>query len=147
MDSHKIQIIGLLAPSPQKPPIPMFSEVSCGFPSPAEEFSEELASLDDIAISAPAATFLVRAGGDSMVGAGIYPRDIIVVDRSKTAKNRDIVLAVVHGEFTCKRFLRSRGQIILRAENPSYADIVISEEHGFFVWGVCTFNLHRLSTC
>lgn len=131
---------------PQKLPIPMFSSsVACGFPSPAEESIEQMTSLDDIAIHAPAATFLVRASSDSMIGAGIYPGDILVVDRSRTPRNNDIVIAVINGEFTCKRLHIQQQSISLLPENPKHSAISISTDDDFIVWGVCTFNLHRLS--
>ncbi len=131
-------------PSPQKLPTPMFSSVACGFPSPTEESVEQMTSLDELAVTAPAATFFVRAGGDSMTGAGIFSGDILVVDRSITPVHEDIVVAVVHGEFTCKRLLIRDRHITLHPENTEFADIHIAKEHGFFTWGVCTFNLHRL---
>lgn len=131
--------------NPPEAPIPIFStSVSCGFPSPAEESIEQMASLDELAINAPAATFLVRAGGDSMIGAGIYPDDIIVVDRSITAKDGDIVLAVLNGEFLCKSISITKKSVTLIPENSNYPPINIDDGQGFYVWGVCTFNLHRL---
>lgn len=140
-----VELLGLLSPTPQKPPIPIFSSsLSCGFPSPAEEFVEHLTSLDEIAINCPSATFLVRAGGDSMIDAGIFEGDIIVVDRSKTAKHGNIVVAVVEGRFTCKRIIFSGSQISLKPENKIYSPISISTDSEFYVWGVCTHNLHKL---
>lgn len=131
---------------PQKPPIPMFSSsVACGFPSPAEESIEQMTSLDDIAIHAPAATFMVRAASDSMTGAGIFPGDVLVVDRSRKPRNNDIVIAVVNGEFTCKRLCIHKQAVTLRPDNPKHSPILISHEDDFLIWGVCTFNLHRLS--
>lgn len=79
-----------------------------------------------------------------MSGAGIFDGDIIVVDRSITAVHEDIVLAVIFGEFTCKRMIINAESITLQAENPEHPNISVSSEHEFFVWGVCTFNLHRL---
>lgn len=140
-----VTVLGPLSLPPEKPPTPIFlSSLSCGFPSPAEEFIEQITSLDELAISSPSATFLVRAGGDSMIGAGIYQGDIIVVDRSITARSGDIVVACLDGEFTCKRLVISRNQFTLKPENSLYNEIVISEASDFFVWGVCSFNLHHL---
>ncbi len=137
----------LLAPPPKEPPSPILAlpVVSCGFPSPAEEFSEPQPSLDSIAILRPAATYLLRAGGDSMIGAGIFPNDVLVVDRSLTAKHFDIVIAVVDGEMTCKRLLIEDGAAVLRSENPAYVDIRLKPDSDLYIWGVCSFSLHRLT--
>lgn len=80
-----------------------------------------------------------------MIGAGIFPADVIVVDRSLRAKHRSIVTAIYDGEFVCKRLLRSEGSIVLLApENPAYQPIVIPNPDDLDIWGVCTFNLHDL---
>lgn len=136
----------LLARTPRTKLVPLFSSrISCGFPSPAEDFVESMTSLDEIAILNPAATYLMRAGGDSMIGAGIFPLDVIVVDRSLRAKNRSIVIAIYEGEFVCKRLLRSDSSIVLLSpENPAYTPIVIPNPEDLAIWGVCTFNLHDL---
>lgn len=136
----------LLARVPRAGRLPLFtSRISCGFPSPAEDFVESMTSLDEIAVINPAATYLMLAGGDSMAGAGIYPQDVIVVDRSIRAKHRSIVTAVYNGEFVCKRLLEAEGGIVLLApENPSYPPIVIPNPEELVIWGVCTFNLHDL---
>lgn len=136
----------LLAQTQRIGHLPLFtSRISCGFPSPAEDFVESMTSLDDIAVLNPAATYLMRAGGDSMVGAGIYPQDVIVVDRSVRARHRSIVTAVYNGEFVCKRLLHAEGGTVLLApENPNYPPIVIPNPDDLVIWGVCTFNLHDL---
>ncbi|HEJ2342284.1 TPA: translesion error-prone DNA polymerase V autoproteolytic subunit [Pseudomonas aeruginosa] len=136
----------LLSRVPLAGRLPLFtSRISCGFPSPAEDCVESMTSLDEIAVVNPAATYLMLAGGDSMTGAGIYPQDVIVVDRSVRAKHRSIVTAVYNGEFVCKRLLEAEGGIVLLApENPSYPPIVIPNPEELVIWGVCTFNLHDL---
>lgn len=144
---HTMRNPHLLAPPPKEPPSPILAlpVVSCGFPSPAEEFSEPQPSLDSIAIQRPAATYLLRAGGDSMIGAGIYPDDVLVVDRSLTAKHYDIVIAVVDGEMTCKRLLIEGSTVVLHSENPAYPDIRLKSGSELSIWGVCAFNLHCLT--
>lgn len=101
-----------------------------------------MTSLDEIAILNPPATYLMRAGGDSMTGVGIYPHDIIVVDRSLRAKHRSIVTAIYDGEFVCKRLLEAESSIVLLApENPAYPPIVIPNPEDLVIWG------YALSTC
>ena len=86
----------------------------------------------------------VRVSGDSMIGAGIHPDDLLIVDRSKEPKNKSIVLAIVNGDFTVKRYMCRGGKIILKAENPAHADIAIVDGMQFEVVGVCTNVIHNL---
>lgn len=76
--------------------------VVAGFPSPAEQYLEPPLDLNELLVKRPAATFFVRVEGDSMIGAGIRDKDLLVVDRSLTPANGDIIIASVDGEFTVK---------------------------------------------
>lgn len=139
--------------TPKKPPqklktnveVPLFlCTVSCGFPSPADDYIETPLDLNDLLIPKPAATFIVRAKGDSMEGAGIYEGDLIIIDRSLTPLNNHVVLAILDGEFTLKRYVTRANKIYLVAENTKYKPILIAEEMDFRVWGVATACIHRL---
>ena len=124
--------------------IPMASaSVQAGFPSPADDHLERSLDLNEHLVSNPAATFFVRVQGNSMKDAGIMDGDTLIVDRSVTPKDRQIVIAMLDGEFTVKR-LRKRGQrIFLEAENPEFAPIEIGENQELTIWGVVTFVIHR----
>ena len=125
--------------------IPFFlSTISCGFPSPAEDYTETPLDLNELLVTKPAATFFARAKGDSMEGAGIYDGDLLIIDRSLTPRNNQVVLAVLNGEFTLKRFVQIAGRVRLLAENPKYKPIEVTEEMEFKVWGVATVNIHDL---
>ena len=80
--------------------------VVAGFPSPAEQYLEPPLDLNELLVKRPAATFFVRVEGDSMIGAGIRDKDLLVVDRSLTPANGDIIIASVDGEFTVKTYRR-----------------------------------------
>lgn len=126
-------------------PIPYFiNYLPCGFPSPAESWSEQVLNLHEHLVHKPAATFFVRVDGDSMIGAGIYKGDLLIVDRSLEARHGSIVVAVVDGEFTLKRLIKRNGEIFLHAENPKYSDLKIESEMNFEVWGVAIHNIHDL---
>jgi DNA polymerase V len=118
--------------------------VSAGFPSPAENYSEGELDLNKYLVKNPPATFFVRVSGDSMINAGIFPNDILIVDRSIEAKNNDIIIATVNGEFTVKRFIRNGNTVKLMPENPQYTPIVIHDEMDFEVWGKVTSVIHRV---
>lgn len=121
------------------------AKVSAGFPSPAGDVMEGKLDLNEHLIKNPPATFFVRVIGDSMIGAGIYPDDLLVVDRSIDPKSGKIVIAVVDGELTVKRLmLGGRGNnVFLVPENPAYRTITITEDMSFHVWGVVTYVIHQ----
>jgi DNA polymerase V len=125
--------------------LPLFSgKVAIGFPSPADDYAEKRLDLNELLVQKPAATFFVRAQGESMLGAGIHPNDILVVDRSISTVLGKIVICALNGELTMKRLERGNGQWQLKAETPAYADIVIHEELEMVIWGVVTNVIHAL---
>ncbi len=118
--------------------------VSAGFPSPASDYIEGRLDLNEHLVKHPAATFFVRAGGDSMQGAGIFGGDILVVDRSLKPSDMCVVIAALDGEFTVKRLRISDGKAALLPENPKYGPIEITEDSDFRIWGVVTHVIHGL---
>jgi DNA polymerase V len=82
--------------------------------------------------------------GDSMINAGIYENDILVVDRSIKPTDGKIVIAVVNGELTVKRLSDKPGRLCLLPENPRYNPIEITEEVELSIWGVVRHVLHSL---
>jgi DNA polymerase V len=69
----------------------------------------------------------------------------LVIDRSLDARHHHIVLAVVNQEFTVKRLYRRAGVVKLLAENPIYPALVFQPDQELSIWGVVTFNLHKLT--
>ncbi len=120
-----------------------FESVPAGFPSPAEDFVEEKLNLDKYLIKNPPSTFFVRVAGDSMTGAGIYPDDILIVDRSLEPKNKDVIIALLEGEFTVKRFVKHNGKCYLKPENAAYKAVEIPQDRTFMIWGVVTNVIHK----
>jgi DNA polymerase V len=118
--------------------------IPAGFPSPAADHAQERIDLNKQLIRNKEATYIFRVKGDSMTGAGIYEGDALLVDRSMDPKHNNIVIAQLNNEFTVKRLYRRGGVVKLVAENPIYPARLIKEEDDFVVWGVVTFNLHKL---
>lgn len=142
-----INISTLAYPAQQLNPlnIPLFNaKVSAGFPSPADDYIEKTLDLNDLLIQKPAATFFVRAEGESMLGAGIHPNDILVVDRSLEPTIGKVVICALNGELTVKRLKSIGKEIVLGAENPSYSDIIVQEYVELVIWGVVTNVIHSL---
>ncbi len=114
---------GRLIPGSIKFPIKVLGTVEAGFPSPAEEELADTLSLDDFLIQNRDATFLLKVSGDSMSGAGILPGDMVIVDKGRTPKSGDVVIAEVDGSWTMK-YLKKRGeQVVLVPANPNYRPI------------------------
>lgn len=124
--------------------LPFFSaQVPAGFPSPAQDHLEKTISLDALLdIDAPH-TYLVRAHGDSMIGAGIFDGDVLVVSRALTARHGDIVIAAINGDSFVKRFTLQSGQLVLCSENPRYPPRYILEGDELLIWGVVTDSIRR----
>lgn len=124
--------------------IPMFGEaVQAGFPSPAQDYVENSLSLDELCIRTPAATFFVKASGNSMEKAGIHDGDVLVIDRSVPASHRKLVIASVDGEFLCKRLdLSNPAKPVLRAESDDCPDIILNGESELEIFGVVTTVVH-----
>ena len=97
--------------------------VTAGFPSPADDYLEDKLDLNEYLIKHPAATFFVRVAGDSMINAGIYNNDIIIVDRSIKPKHGKIVVAALDGQMTIKRLYRRDDKIMLLPENELFKPI------------------------
>ncbi len=125
--------------------IPFYDcSVSAGFPSPADDHFSITMDLNKHLVQNAPATFFVRTSGDSMIDAGIRNGDLLVVDRSLTAKNNDIVIAAVDGDLTVKRLIHGNGKTVLKAENPSFSNIELTGDMAVSLWGVVTNVIHNL---
>jgi DNA polymerase V len=113
--------------------------LSAGFPSPALDYMEERIDLSRELIDHPLSTFIVECTGDSMMGAFIPPKARLLVDRSLTAENGNIVVAVLNGEFTVKFLRKNDHWCWLVPANSKYPEIKISEEMEMQIWGVVTY--------
>ncbi len=112
--------------------------VHAGFPSPALDYLEERISMDELLIKHPLSTFLIRVDGESMKDACIPDKALLVVDKSLKAVHRSIIVAIVNGEFTVKRLVKTAKTWMLQPENALFKPIEITEDMQFEVWGVVT---------
>jgi DNA polymerase V len=110
--------------------------VAAGFPSPAEDHGAKRIDLIERLISHPQATYVMRVRGLSMVEAGIFDGDVVVVDRAIKPRSGQIVVAVVDGEFTVKYLWMRAGRLKLKAANPTFPDIIPRDGQVIEVWGV-----------
>lgn len=113
---------------------PFAESVRAGMPGPATDLAPDIVTIDDYLVPYPSKTVLVRVKGDSMMDAGIYADDIVVVEKHTNANVGDIVVAILDNEFTLKRLDRERGRVVLKPENKAYP--VIRPKGGLEIFGV-----------
>lgn len=120
------------------------SNVMTGFPSPADDYMESGLDFNKYLVKHPAATFCVRISGDSMIDAGIYPDDLLVVDRSLNPKNNSVVIAALNGELTVRSIEYRGNDILLVSANARYKPVLVRPEMNFELWGVVSHVIRKI---
>ena len=135
-----LRVVGVYAlrTGPPRPLPLLLGRICAGFPSPADDFVEEVLELNDLLVRNPPATFMMRVAGHSMEQAGICDGDLLLVDRSLETRPGDIVIAYLNGELTVKHVERCGRTLALVAANDAFPPIEITEEMDFAVWGIVT---------
>ncbi len=119
------------------------NRVCAGFPSPAEDLGGQRIDLTQMLVVHPQATYFLRSRGHSMVEAGIFDNDIMVVDRAVKPRHNHIVVAIVDGDFTVKYLYQRSGRVKLKSANPTFPEIVPKEGQTIEVWGVVTATIKQ----
>ena len=115
--------LGRLIPSKLFGEVPMLGLVTAGFPATVEEELADTVNLDDLLVKNKALTYLLEVDGDSMIDAHIEKGDLVIVERANQAKDGQIVIAEVDGEFTMKYFRQKGNRIWLEPANKNYQPI------------------------
>jgi repressor LexA len=123
---------GRLVPRKLFPPLPILGVIKAGSPTMHEQQFMESLSFDDYLVGNFDKSYLLRVSGDSMIDAGIYEGDLVVVEKEKEAKNGDVVVACIDGEFTLKYFRKEKNSISLVAANKKYPAIQPKENLTIF---------------
>ncbi|MBN1821414.1 MAG: translesion error-prone DNA polymerase V autoproteolytic subunit [Prolixibacteraceae bacterium] len=144
-NSHIIEVIGTHVGSfAEELTLPVsYAFIRAGFPSPAEDYSEERLDLNKKLVSNPTNTFFVRVKGESMSGDGISDGDLLVVDRSAVPGNNSILVCFIDGEFTLKRIRRTKTGFFLMPSNPEFRPIEVDPENDLRIWGVVTWSIKK----
>ena len=121
-------------------------EIKAGFPSPAQDYSENIIDLNRELVKNPARTFFGRAKGESMLDAGISDGDILISDKSIEPYQDAVAVCFIDGEFTLKRvhFVKEDGQlkeIWLMPQNKEFKPIVVTPDNTFLIWGIVTYSI------
>lgn len=103
--------------------VPLIGQIAAGFPILAEENVERYVPVPRHLIKTEGRYYALRVRGDSMINAGILEDDLVIVKAADVAINNDIVVALIDGEVTVKRFVNKDNLKYLKAENPAYEDL------------------------
>ena len=117
--------------------------IHAGFPSPATDYMTQAIDLNKELVRHPAATFYGRVVGDSMIDAGVEEGDILVIDKALDAKDGDMAVCFVDGEFTLKYLRFRENGLTLLPANPRYPSIEIDDGSDFMMWGVVTYVIKK----
>ncbi len=112
--------------------IPLVGQVVAGVPVETSEYLESYITVD---YPHPEEYFALRVNGESMIGARIYPNDILIVHKQNYAENGDIVVVAVNGESTVKRYRVIGEHIFLMPENSKFEPIPITDKSNLFIFG------------
>ena len=116
-----------------------------GFTAAADDYMERGIDLNEQLIRNKPATFFMRVQGDAMVNAGIYDRDVVIVDRSLKARNGQVVIAALNGELLIRRLEKNFNHIRLLPDTPRLAPIDVDPSSAdFSIWGVVTYVIHEV---
>jgi len=118
------------------------SPVRAGQPEQVDDSEADALTIDDYLIERPSLTVLIRVKGDSMMDAGIFDGDLVVVEKRPSAHKGDIVVAIVDNQFTLKRLDLEDGKFVLRPENKAYA--VIRPEGSLEIFGIMVGLVRKL---
>jgi DNA polymerase V len=124
-----------LANVPEGTILRIIGAAGAGFPSPAQDWADDAISLIELLRLDRAASFVFRISGSSMIDAGIYDNDVVVVDRDTRPAEGHIVIAIVDGGFVCRQLAKKRGAIVLEARN-SQQFYEPTPAEGVEIWGV-----------
>lgn len=114
--------------------LPLLGAIPAGIPGAANEYPLEAVSINDYVVNKPQKSYLLKVIGDSMIDAGIHDGDYVVIEQRLEAKDGDIIVAIIDGQYTLKFYRNSGGVVRLEAANPKYRPFIPDET--LIIWGV-----------
>jgi len=123
--------------------LPLFlTPVTAGFPSPADDYREKSLDLNEHLVKHPSATIFIRVNDDSMIKAGIFCGDLLIVDRSLKPCDKKVIIALCNGSMMVRRFRKIKGKTYLIPENSEYRPVEVHEDMDIEIVGVATTVIH-----
>lgn len=115
--------------------------IRAGFPSPAQDYMDQVIDLNKELVRNPSTTFYGRVCGDSMKDAGLDEGDILVIDKSRELEDGEMAVCYIDGEFTVKYVeIDTKRKIVwLVPANPDYPNIEVTPDNDFLIWGIVTY--------
>lgn len=125
---------GKLIPRQLFPSLPVLGTIKAGYPSDAQQQIIDTLSIHQYLVDHPEQSYVLRVSGDSMMDAGIYPDDLVIIEKGREPKEGDVVVAAIDEEWTLKYFQKQDGRICLMPANPKYPPLY--PENSLSVWGI-----------
>lgn len=114
-----------------------------GFPSPADDFIEISIDINKEYIKNKDTTFFAKVKGNSMINAGIFDGDLLIIDKSLEPQNDKIAVCQIDGEFTVKRIKIEKNVVWLIAENDDFKPIKVTSDNELLIWGIVTASIKK----
>ena len=114
-----------------------------GFPSPADDFIEISIDINKEYIKNKDTTFFAKVKGNSMINAGIFDGDLLIIDKSLEPQNDKIAVCQIDGEFTVKRIKIEKDVVWLIAENDNFKPIKVTPDNELLIWGIVTASIKK----
>lgn len=131
-----------LSPAPKFFSLPLLGFVKAGYPAPAVEEIDQF-NLDTWLLVKPDVSFILKVSGDSLMNMGILENDYVILEKSHQAKNNNLVLALIDGQWTLKIFKKNQGKIQLVSANPKYPPFIPKEE--LKIYGVVKSVIRKMA--
>lgn len=133
-----------IADLPHDVRLQVMGAAGAGFPSPAQDWQESAIDLVELLRLDRAASFVFRVSGQSMIDAGLFDSDVVVVDRDAKPVNGRIVIAVVDGGFVIRQLCIRQGVPLLEARNSQMRYEPVVADETVEVWGVVRASVRNL---
>ena len=118
--------------------------VHAGFPCPVDDaYMQQPIDLNAELIKHPAASYIVRVVGDSMIDEGVEEGDLLVVDREMYPTEQNLTICMYNGEFALKRIVQQDGKVLLMSGNKKYKPIEVSNPNDLSIFGVVTWVMKK----
>ena len=124
---------GKLAPKKLFATLPLYGSIKAGLPAPAEEQDFSFVSFDEYLVQDPTRSFVLKVSGDSMIEAGIYEGDLVIIEKNVSFTTGDVVVALIDSQWTLKYYKQQNGQVYLESANPKYPPLYPRDN--LEIWG------------
>jgi DNA polymerase V len=124
--------------------IPLFADtINESLTSPVSDHEDARINLDAYLSNYPQSMFFAKVEGECMIGSGIFPDDLLVVDRTLTPKTGDVVIGTLNGDLVLRSYFVTEGKVFLMPDNNHYKPIELNGSVRFEIWGVVPHTIYN----